>query len=66
MARQLLSVDRLISADELIARIEDVSSDGLCQFASGLLEFGQPAIAVVGAGGRSQKLAEQTSELFAA
>lgn len=66
MARQLLSVDRLISADELIARIDEVSSDGLCQFASRLLEFGQPAIAVVGAGGRSQKLAEQTSELFAA
>ncbi len=66
MARQLLSVDRLIPADELIARIDDVSSDGLGQFAAGLLEFGQPAVAVVGAGGQSQQVAEETSRLFAA
>ncbi|MEM9358644.1 MAG: pitrilysin family protein, partial [Pseudomonadota bacterium] len=66
MARQLLSVDRLISVEELITRIDDVTSDGLGQFAAGLLEFGQPAVAVVGAGGRSQRLAEETSRLFAA
>ena len=66
MARQLLSVDRLISVDELIARIDDVSSNALGEFAAGLLEFGQPAVAVVGAGGRSQRLADETSRLFAA
>lgn len=66
MARQLLSLGRLVEVDELLARIDAVTAEGLGAFAAKLKSVSQPAIAVVGAGGRSRRMAEETSQLFAA
>ncbi len=66
MARHLLSLGRLVDVDELIGRIEAVSAEGLGRFASRLLACGRPAVALVGAGGKSQRLADDASQLFAA
>lgn len=64
MARQLLSVGRIVEIDELIARIDSVTIAGLRTFAGNLLTHGQPAVSVVGAGQHSQKMADQTLQLF--
>lgn len=66
MARQLLSLDRLVEVDELLSRIDGVTADRLREFAGNLVATGQPAVAVVGAGGRSRGLADDVSQLFAA
>ena len=66
MARQLLSLDRLVEVEELLSKIDGVTPDRLRDFAGRLVATGQPAVAVVGAGGRSQRLADEVSQLFAA
>ncbi len=66
MARQLLSIGRLIEVDELIGRIDDVKAEDLATVAAGLLATGRPAVAVVGAGRKSHRFAEQASNLLAA
>lgn len=66
MARQLLSLERLVEVEELLGKIDNVTADGLRKFAEQLISASQPAVALVGAGGRSQRLADEVSQLFAA
>ena len=65
MARQLLSLGRVIETEDLIAQIDNVTTAGLSSFAERLLSQKQPAIAVVGAGGDSQRMADRTMRLLA-
>ena len=66
MARHVLSYGRPIELDELLRRIEAVTAQGLGEFANRLMSTSQPAVAVVGAGSRSERLAHNMSQLFAA
>ena len=56
MARHLLAHGRLISSSELIARVDDVTAEGIRKLAA---RMGQSRVsaAVVGAGARSHELA---------
>ncbi|MGI9411013.1 MAG: M16 family metallopeptidase [Hyphomicrobiaceae bacterium] len=65
MARHVLSYGRPIELEELLRRIEGVTAKGLGEFASKLIATSQPAVAVVGAGSRSERLAQNMSQLFA-
>ncbi len=66
MARHLLSLGRLVEVDELIERVDAVTAEGLSRFAARLLEVGRPAVAVVGAGSQSQRLADTAGQTLAA
>ncbi|MCB1510684.1 MAG: insulinase family protein [Hyphomicrobiaceae bacterium] len=66
MARQLLGIGRLMSPDELIARIEAETVDSVAEFAANLKKCRHPAVAVVGAGSRSDDVAQRVRERFAA
>ena len=66
IARQILSLDRIISVEELTARIDAVTPDGLRRFAEKLRSAAGPAVALVGAGRRSQKLSDDVAGLFTA
>lgn len=59
MARQLLGVQRLIEADELIARIDAETTETMTAFAGRLLSSGRRAVTVVGAGAQSHAYAEE-------
>jgi predicted Zn-dependent peptidase len=50
MARHILAYGRLLTADELIARIDAVSVDTTRDAARGLLGRGRPAVAALGSG----------------
>ncbi|HKZ95752.1 MAG TPA: pitrilysin family protein [Hyphomicrobiaceae bacterium] len=56
MARQLLVHSRLLSSDELVYRVDDVTVERVREFAQRLAS-GRPSVAVVGAGKRSRELA---------
>lgn len=58
MARQLLSLGRLISPDEVIARVEAQTIDTMTAFARRLTASEQVAVSVVGAGARSAGFAD--------
>ncbi|HUS96160.1 MAG TPA: insulinase family protein, partial [Hyphomicrobiaceae bacterium] len=66
MARQLLCHDRVIDTEELIARVDATTVESMTKFANKLLSSVRPAVAVVGAGKRSQKLAEDARGAVAA
>ena len=66
LARHVLSYGRPIELEELLRRIEAVSAKGLSEFAEKLMATSQPAVAVVGAGSKSERLAQDMSQLFAA
>ena len=53
MARQLILYGRLISTEELIQAVEEVSAIRISEFAA-RLAAGRPSIAVVGAGRRAR------------
>ena len=57
MARQLLAFGRLLTPDELIQRVEDVTAERVREFAENLATSSPPSIAVVGAGPRSTDFA---------
>jgi predicted Zn-dependent peptidase len=59
MARQLLSLGRLISADEVIARVEAQTVESMTAFARRLMTSNKIAVSVVGAGPRSVELADE-------
>lgn len=61
MARQLLLHGRLLTAKELISRVDAVTAADLRAFAGALAE-GQPTSIVVGAGKRSKDLAQLASQ----
>lgn len=65
MARHTLVYNRLRSSDELIAKVENVTIDSVQRFAQKLLTSA-PSTAVVGAGSKSGRLAEQAKTVFAA
>jgi predicted Zn-dependent peptidase len=56
MARQLLAYGRLVSMDELVQRVDEVTVDRVRGLAERLAR-GRPSVAVVGAGKRSRELA---------
>jgi predicted Zn-dependent peptidase len=58
MARQLLTRGRMVDADDIIARVEEQTPESMTKFAGRLLSSGRAAVTVVGAGGRSHKLAD--------
>jgi predicted Zn-dependent peptidase len=57
MARQLLAFGRVLAADELIQRVEEVTAERVRATAERLARASPPAIAVVGAGRRSADFA---------
>jgi predicted Zn-dependent peptidase len=57
MARQLLAFGRVLSADELIQRVEEVTAERVRAAAERLIRASPPAVAVVGAGRRSADFA---------
>ncbi|MEO1694680.1 MAG: pitrilysin family protein, partial [Pseudomonadota bacterium] len=66
MARQYLAWGRLISADELIQRVEAVTGDDVTAFAANLRNRCQSAVAVLGAGTASRQHADATHAQIAA
>ncbi|MBS0240555.1 MAG: insulinase family protein [Proteobacteria bacterium] len=50
MARQLLAFDRLVAADELIAKVDNVTADAVRETAAKLVNGSDLAVALVGAG----------------
>ncbi len=65
MARQLLIHDRIVASQELVDRVEAVTADAVRDFA-GQLASGPAAVAVVGAGRRSDEIARHALTLAAA
>lgn len=66
MARQLINLDRLVSTQELMQRVDDVSAERLQEFAATHLGNGRPSVAVVGAGRGSEAFASRAAEAAAA
>jgi len=60
MARQYFAFGRTLDAEELRARVEAVDQDDVAAFAAKLCAKRRIAVSVVGAGARSQSLAERT------
>ncbi len=65
MARHLLSFDRVIGKEELVARIDAVTSDSVCALANAMISR-DPAVAVVGAGQSSAHHAQYAHDALAA
>lgn len=63
MARHLLMVGRIVPTEEIIARIDDVTPEKVRTLMERTLTERPPAIAVVGAGKRSRRLAEAATRL---
>jgi predicted Zn-dependent peptidase len=61
MARQIINIDRLISAAELVERVEAVTGARVRALAEKLLSSAPPSIAVVGAGPKSGRYASDTA-----
>ena len=53
MARHMLAYDRLLTAQDLIARVDAVTPEAVSTFATRMLHGAQPSVAVVGAGEQS-------------
>ena len=64
MARQLLAFDRLISADELVQRVESVTPQDVRDLAGGLLSDKLASISVVGAGEKSAAYVQMAEDLL--
>lgn len=64
MARHLSAYDRVISKDDLIARVDAVTPDDVLHCARATAAS-VPTISVVGAGKRSQQIAEHAAHQFA-
>jgi predicted Zn-dependent peptidase len=62
MARHLLSHGRVVPADELIAKVDDVTREHVRTFAA-KLAVSRPSIAVVGSGRKSLKYARQAESM---
>jgi len=62
MARHLLSHGRVVPADELIAKVDEVTAAHVRDFASKLVAS-KPSIAVVGSGKKSLKYARQVESM---
>jgi predicted Zn-dependent peptidase len=62
MARHLLSHGRVVPAEELIAKVDDVTAERVRDFA-GKLAASTPSIVVVGSGKKSLKYARQAESL---
>jgi predicted Zn-dependent peptidase len=63
MARHLLIHDRLVGADELVAKVDDVTVDSVRTFAMRLAST-RPSIAVVGAGRKSATHAAHAAKVI--
>ncbi len=61
MARHMLAHGRVIGSDELIRKVDQVGAEDVAAFADELLAQ-KPAVAVVGAGKASERLASETAE----
>ena len=62
MARQLLAFGRTIDAEELTEKVEAVTAEDIRLFAERLITSGKPAVAVVGCGQSSRKIAEDSMQ----
>jgi predicted Zn-dependent peptidase len=58
MARQLMSHGRIVPAEELLAKVDDVTPERVRAFVASLRKH-PPAITVVGSGRKSEKYARQ-------
>ena len=65
MARQLICHGRLIDKNELIAKVDAVEGEDVRQLLETMIR-GEPTVAVVGAGARSQDHAQRASRSFRA
>ncbi len=63
MARQLLLFDRLVSQEELIAKVEAADAEKIRTFAERVVARTKPAVAIVGAGRRGASYAGQASAM---
>jgi predicted Zn-dependent peptidase len=63
MARQLVLYGRILTAEELIQNVCDVTAQGIAQFAAALMA-GRPSVAVVGAGRKSRDIALRVERLI--
>ena len=66
MARQIIGFDRLFDANELIDNVEAVTSEDVRRFAESIVGADNPAVAVVGCGGHSMNIAQETRTRLAA
>jgi predicted Zn-dependent peptidase len=62
MARQLLAFDRLVATDDLIARVEAVSGEGVRDVARRMLTGAPLSFAVVGVGSGGEELSAKAKE----
>ena len=58
MARHMLAYGRLLTSQELIARVDAVTPEAVSTFAAAMVQRARPSIAVVGAGERSAHWAD--------
>ena len=65
MARHLLIHDRLISPEELVAKVEEVTMERVQAFAQSLAA-GAPSVAVVGTGKKSESHAKRAERMLTA
>ena len=65
MARQLLIAGRLMPLEEIIGRVDEVSSEKIRALAEHLLSADAPSVAVVGAGRRSKRFADAAAGISA-
>ena len=66
MARQIMGFGRLFDANELIDKVEAVTTEDVRLFAETLAHSANPAVAVVGCGKSSNDIAQTTLEQLAA
>lgn len=65
MARQILLFDRLVTQDELVAKVEEVNADAIRNLAERILGQAKPAVVIVGAGRKGSIYASQASAMAA-
>ncbi len=63
MARQILLFDRLVTQDELVAKVEAVDADAIRSLAERILGQAKPAVVIVGAGRKGTIYAGQASAM---
>jgi predicted Zn-dependent peptidase len=61
MARQLIAFDRLLTADELLERVEAVTPEGVRDVAARLLTGSRATVALVGAGSDAEAIAARAA-----
>jgi len=65
MARHLLAHGRLLTAEELIARVDDVTPERIREHAARLEAGPRPTVAIVGAGKRGRANAKKAEQILA-